>query len=64
MKLIDNKLVAENGFLLKDKKDKEQMLEDGTAIKPYLTNVIYLAKQIDTLDKAKKLYEEVECSYD
>ena len=60
MKLIDNKLIADEGYLLKDKKDNEEILENGTIIEPYLTDVIFLAKQIDTLDKAKELYEEVE----
>lgn len=59
MKLIDNKLIADDGYLLKDKNDNGQTLEDGTIIKPYLTDIIFLAKQIDTLDKAKELYEEV-----
>lgn len=60
MKIKNNKLIARDGFLLKDKNDNGQMLDDGTFIKPYLTNTIFLAKQIDTLEKAKELYEEVE----
>lgn len=59
MKLIDNKLIAEEGYLLKDINDNGETLEDGTFIKPYLTNVVYLAKQITTLEQAQKLYEEV-----
>lgn len=60
MEIINNKLIAKKGYLLKDKKDNGQTLDDGTFIPPYLTDVIYLAKQIDTLEKARNLYEEVE----
>ena len=60
MKLIDNKLIAEEGYLLKDKNDNGEKLEDGTFIEPYMTKEIYLAKQITTLEQAQKLYEEVE----
>ena len=60
MKLIDNKLIAEEGYLLKDKNDNGETLEDGTFIEPYKTKEIYLAKQIKTLEQAKELYEEVE----
>ena len=60
MKLIDNKLIADDGYLLKDKNDNGEILEDGTFIEPYKTKEIYLAKQITTLEQAKKLYEEVE----
>lgn len=59
MKLIDNKLIAEEGYLLKDINDNGEKLEDGTFIEPYKTKEIYLAKQITTLEKAKELYEEV-----
>lgn len=59
MKLIDNKLIADKGYLLKDINDNVEELEDGTFIEPYLTNVVYLAKQITTLEQAQKLYEEV-----
>ena len=59
MKLIDNKLIADDGYLLKDKNDNGEKLEDGTFIEPYKTKEIYLAKQITTLEKAKELYEEV-----
>lgn len=59
MKLIDNKLIAEEGYLLKDKNDNGEKLEDGTFIEPYITKEIYLAKQITTLEQAQELYEEV-----
>lgn len=59
MKIIDNKLIANKGYLLKDKNDNGQTLDDGTYIEPYRTNIIFLAKQIDSLEKAKDLYEEV-----
>ena len=59
MKLIDNKLIAEEGYLLKDKNDNGEKLEDGTFIEPYKTKEIYLAKQITTLEQAQELYEEV-----
>ena len=60
MKLIDNKLIAEEGYLLKDINDNGETLEDGTYIEPYKTKEIYLAKQINSLEQAQKLYEEVE----
>ena len=59
MKLIDNKLIAEEGYLLKDINDNGETLEDGTFIEPYKTKEIYLAKQIKTLEQAQELYEEV-----
>ena len=59
MRLIDNKLIAEEGCMLKDKSDNGETLEDGTYIEPYLTDTIYLAKQITTLEQAQELYEEV-----
>ena len=59
MKLIDNKLIAEEGYLLKDINDNGETLEDGTFIEPYMTKEIYLAKQITTLEQAQELYEEV-----
>lgn len=59
MKLINNKLIAKDGYLLKDKNDNGITLDDGTLIKPYLTNVIYLGIQINALEEAQKLYEEV-----
>lgn len=66
MKIIENKLIAEDGYLLKDKNDNyipEYIDEFGNVIPehyPYLTDVIYLGKQITTLEEAKELYEEVE----
>ena len=59
MKLIDNKLIAEEGYLLKDINDNGETLEDGTFIEPYMTKEIYLAKQITTLEQAQELYEEI-----
>lgn len=59
MKLIDNKLIADEGYLLKDINDNGEELEDGTFIEPYKTNIVYLAKQITTLEQAQELYEEV-----
>ena len=59
MKLIDNKLIAEEGYLLKDINDNGEKLEDGTYIEPYMTKEIYLAKQITTLEQAQELYEEI-----
>ena len=59
MKLIDNKLIAEEGYLLKDINDNGEKLEDGTFIEPYKTKEIYLAKQITTLEQAQELYEEI-----
>ena len=60
MKLIDNKLIPEKGYLLKSKNDNGETLEDGTFIEPYKTDIIYLAKQITTLEQAQEIYEEVE----
>ena len=60
MKLIDNKLIADKGYLLKDINDNGETLEDGTFIEPYKTDIIYLAKQITTLEQCKELYEEIE----
>lgn len=59
MKLIDNKLIAEEGYLLKDINDNGEKLEDGRFIEPYMTKEIYLAKQITTLEQAQELYEEI-----
>ena len=59
MKLIDNQLIADDGYLLKDINDNGEKLEDGTFIEPYMTKEIYLAKQITTLEQAQELYEEV-----
>ena len=55
-----NILKAEEGKLLKDKNDNGETLEDGTFIPPYKTYTIYLSVLIDTLEKAKELYEEVD----
>ena len=40
MKLIENKLIADDGYLLKDKNDNGEILEDGTIIEPYKTTLI------------------------
>ena len=65
MKLIDKGILkileADDGFLLKDKNDNGETLEDGTFIEPYKTKTIYLGKQITTLEEAQELYEEVVC---
>ncbi|MBR6640920.1 MAG: hypothetical protein IKL08_01810 [Clostridia bacterium] len=64
MIVIDGKLISDEGKMLKNINDNGQdiTLEDGTVIheEPYLTNIIYLGKQITTLEQAKELYEEVE----
>ena len=60
MRLIDNKLIAEDGCLLKDKNDNGEILKDGTIIEPYKTKIIYVGKQITTLEQCKELYEEIE----
>lgn len=63
MRLIEEnelkKLVPQKGYLLKDKNEVEETLEDGTIIKPSLSEVIYLGIQIQTLEQAQELYEEV-----
>ena len=59
MKLIDNKLIANEGYLLKDINDNGEKLENGTFIEPYKTKEIYLAKQINSLEQAQELYEEI-----
>ena len=64
MKIIEKNnskiLVADEGKLLKDININTEVLEDGTIIEPYKTKEIYLGIQIDTLEKAKELYEEVD----
>lgn len=64
MKLIEKNnlkiLRAEEGFLLRDKNDNGQKLEDGSFIEPYRTKEIYLGVQITTLEEAKNLYIEEE----
>ena len=59
MKLIENKLIADDGYLLKDKNDNGEYLEDGTYVPPYLTKVVYVGKQITTIEQCEELYEEV-----
>lgn len=64
MKLIDKEkfkvLIADEGYMIKDKSDNGEVLDDGTIIEPYKTKIIYVGKQITTLDQCKELYEEVE----
>ena len=60
MKLIENKLIADDGYLLKDKNDNGEILEDGTIIESQKTTLIDVGKQITTLEQGKKLYEEIE----
>lgn len=45
MKLIKNKLIADDGYLLKDKNDNGKILEDGTIIEPYKTKIIYVGNK-------------------
>lgn len=53
------KIKDEHGNFIGIPSIKGETLEDGTFIPPYLTEVIYLAKQIETLEQAQELYEEV-----
>lgn len=52
-------LVAEEGKKLKAKNDNGEVLEDGTIVKPYLTDVVFLGDQITTIEEVEELYEEV-----
>lgn len=54
-----NVLIPKTGYLLKNINDNGEVLEDGTVIPPYLTDKIYLAKSITTLEQCKKIWEEV-----
>lgn len=47
-------LIPELGYLLHD---KSEILEEGQV--PYLTDKIYLAKSITTLEQCKEIWEEV-----
>lgn len=49
-----NVLIPKNGYLLHD---KNEILDEGQA--PYLTNKIYLAKSITTIEEAEEMWEEV-----
>lgn len=60
MKLEGNKLTPEEGLWLKDINDHGQKTEDGPYIPPYLTKVVYVGRQITTLEQAQEIYEEVE----
>lgn len=63
MKLIEKNnlriLKSDKGKMLKDKNDNGEVLEDGTVIPPYLTDTIYLGIQVQTLEQAQELYEEI-----
>lgn len=63
MKLIDKEkfkvLIADEGYMIKDKSDNGEVLDDGTIIEPYKTKIIYVGKQITTIEQCKELYEEV-----
>ena len=52
MKLIDNKLIAEEGYLLKDINDNGEKLEDGTFIEPYKTKDPWLLPE--SIEEASK----------
>ena len=54
-----NVLIPEQGYLLKDKNDTGEILEDGTVIPPYLPDKMFLAKSIETLEQCQELWEEV-----
>lgn len=64
MEIIDKNglkiLKATKGKMIKDINDNGEILEDGTIIEPYLTDIIYLGSQIKTLEEVEKLYEEVD----
>lgn len=64
MKIIENGnlriLKADENKLIKCINDNGKILEDGTSIPPYLTDTIYLGKQITTIEQAQELYEEIE----
>ncbi len=49
-----NVLIPKEGYLLYDKTEK---LEEGQ--EPYLTDKIYLAKSITTIEQCKEIWEEV-----
>ena len=49
-----NVLIPTEGLLLHD---KSEILEEGQ--EPYLTDKIYLAKSITTIEQAEEIYEEV-----
>ena len=58
-------LIADEGKLLRDKNDVYTPAiynEDGSILeeehRPYYTSVIFVAAQIDTLEKAQELYVE------
>ena len=48
-------LIPKTGYLLHD---KNEVLEEGQ--EPYLTDKVYLAKSITTLEQCEEIYEEVE----
>lgn len=49
-----NILIPQEGYLLKD---KNEVLEEGQ--EPYLTDKIYLASSIDTIEQCNELWEEI-----
>jgi hypothetical protein len=53
-------LIADEGKKLKSKNDNGEVLENGTIVEPYLTDVIYLGNQITTIEEVENLYEEIE----
>ncbi|MBQ2870322.1 hypothetical protein IJE86_01330 [bacterium] len=53
-KMNVNMLIAKEGYLLKD---KNEVLEEGQ--EPYLTDKIYLASSITTIEQCEELWEEV-----
>lgn len=59
MRIIEEKefkvLVPEDGYLLHD---KNEVIEEGQ--EPYLTDKVYLAKSIETIEQCEEIYEEVE----
>lgn len=55
-----NILQADEGKLLKLIEDNGKILEDDTFLEPYKTDLVYVNTNIDTLEKAQKIYEEVD----
>lgn len=53
-------LIADVGKKIKAKNDNGEVLEDGTIIEPHYSTLLFLGKQITTLEQCKELYEEIE----
>lgn len=59
-----NKLIPKKGYKLRDINDvyKEEYVDDNGNTVPehniYYSDFIYLASQVDTVDKAKEIYTE------